>query len=128
MNRWLTSLLLVVSFYVPSWASAEETEPGFVSLFDGKSLAGWVSAPGAYAVEDGAIVCVAGSKGNLLSEKDYGDFVLRLEYKLEPGGNNGGGAPSSSGGLNTIPSPTKRANPTSNANNATAIMLLSRIP
>src|SRR5205823_14172172 len=27
--------------------------------------------------------------GKLFSEKDYADFVLRLDYKLEPGGNNG---------------------------------------
>ena len=43
----------------------------------------------AYAVEHGAIVCVAGSKGNLLTEREFSDFVLRFEFKLTPGANNG---------------------------------------
>ena len=70
-------------------ASFAADEPGFVSLFDGRSLAGWQTAPGAYQVEDGAIFCVPGSKGNLLSDREYDDFVLRFEFKLTPGANNG---------------------------------------
>jgi len=64
-------------------------DAGFVSLFDGKSLAGWASAPEGYAVEDGNLICVAGGKGNLLSEKEYSDFILKFEFKLTPGANNG---------------------------------------
>ncbi len=67
-------------------------EPGFVPLFDGKSLKGWqlVGVHGrGYLVEEGSIVCPADGGGNLLTEREYGDFVLRLEYKLSPGGNNG---------------------------------------
>ena len=67
-------------------ALADET--GFVSLFDGKTLAGWTGSKD-YAVEEGAIVCVAGGKGNLLTEKEYDNFVLRFEFKLTPGANNG---------------------------------------
>src|SRR5581483_10884498 len=81
-------LLLLITCLITS-SLATEPETGFVSLFDGQSLKGWVSAPGAYAVEDGAIVCVAGSKGNLLTEKEYTDFVLRFDFKLTPGANNG---------------------------------------
>jgi len=64
-------------------------DAGFVSLFDGKSLAHWTSPPNSYAVEDGNLVCVAGGKGNLLSEKEYADFVLKFEFKLTAGANNG---------------------------------------
>lgn len=64
-------------------------DPGFVSLFDGKSLARWTAAPNSYAVEDGNLVCVAGGKGNLLSEKEYSDFILKFEFKLTAGANNG---------------------------------------
>lgn len=85
MKCFLSILLLVAA----SPLVAAEPESGFVSLFDGKSLAGWTTAPGAYTVEDGAIVCVAGSKGNLLSEKEYTDFTLRFDFKLTPGANNG---------------------------------------
>jgi hypothetical protein len=66
-----------------------QVDPGFVSLFDGKTLAGWKAAPGAYHVEEGKIVCVAGSHGNLLSEREYTDFELRFEFLLTPGANNG---------------------------------------
>src|SRR5262249_10876178 len=44
-----------------------------------------------YFVENGVIVCPENSSGNLLTEKEYSDFVLRLEYKLTEGGNNGMG-------------------------------------
>ncbi|MBS0202592.1 MAG: DUF1080 domain-containing protein [Planctomycetes bacterium] len=64
-------------------------DPGFVSLFDGKSLAGWQSAPDSYAVVDGTLICVEGGKGNLLSDKEYADFVLKFEFKLTAGANNG---------------------------------------
>lgn len=64
-------------------------ESGFVSLFDGKTLAGWTGATDAYKVEGGAIVCVAGTIGNLLTERQYADFVLRFEFKLTAAANNG---------------------------------------
>ena len=64
-------------------------DAGFVSLFDGKSLAGWLSAPDSYAVENGNLICVEGGKGNLLTEKEYSDFVLKFDFKLTAGANNG---------------------------------------
>jgi hypothetical protein len=81
--RFLTCFLLVLPL---------AAEPGFTPLFDGKSLNGWqlMGKHGSgYVVEDGAIVCPADGGGNLYSEKEYSNFVLRLEYKLSPGGNNG---------------------------------------
>jgi len=62
---------------------------GFVSLFDGKSLKGWTGPPDGYTVESGNLVCVAGGKGNLLTEKEYADFELTFEFKLTAGANNG---------------------------------------
>jgi hypothetical protein len=55
-----------------------------VSLFNGKDLTGWKG--GNYVVEDGAIVC----KGaNLVTEKQYTNYVFEFEFLLPPGGNNG---------------------------------------
>ncbi len=88
--RWLLAVaLFVASVGLPRLVHAAEAAPPFVSLFDGKTLQGWITAPGAYVVEKGAIVCVAGSKGNLLSEKEYGDFRLQFDFLLTPGANNG---------------------------------------
>jgi len=71
---------------------AAKVEKGFVSLFDGKSLKGWSvvgGKPDDYGVKDGVLYCTKGVRGNLLTEKEYADFVLRFEYKLQAGGNNG---------------------------------------
>lgn len=67
-------------------------EPGFRPLFDGKTLKGWqlVGAHGrGYLVEEGTIVCPVDGGGNLLTDREYSDFILRFEYRLSPGGNNG---------------------------------------
>ncbi|KAA5540516.1 DUF1080 domain-containing protein [Roseiconus nitratireducens] len=68
---------------------ASHQADGFESIFDGKSLAGWTGATDSYEVVDGAIRCKKGTGGNLLTEKEYGNFVVRLEFRLPPGGNNG---------------------------------------
>jgi hypothetical protein len=72
--------------------AAGQAEPGFRPLFNGKNLDGWRlvshSGPG-YIVEGDRIVCPADGGGNLFTEKEYANFVLRLEFKLSPGGNNG---------------------------------------
>jgi hypothetical protein len=69
-------------------------EPGFVSLFDGKTLNGWTlvdkHGPG-YVVEKGVLVCPADGGGNLYTDKEYTNFAFRFEFRFEPGGNSGVG-------------------------------------
>lgn len=69
----------------------QSAESGFTPLFDGKSLDGWVGNKSAYQAKDGMIVIdpKGSGGGNLLTEKEYGDFVLRFEFQLTPGANNG---------------------------------------
>ena len=69
----------------------KEKEAGFVSLFNGRNLEGWVGNKVSYTVEDGMIVIKPGddSGGNLYTEKEYADFVFRFEFQLTPGANNG---------------------------------------
>ena len=89
-RRLVTFALLILATFAP--ATAEDKKPseeGFVSLFDGKTLNGWTGANEAYNVEGGAIVCVTGTAGNLLTEKEYADFIIRFEFKLTDGANNG---------------------------------------
>jgi hypothetical protein len=66
-----------------------EDPKGFKSVFNGKTLDGWAGAVDNYEVKDGAIVCKPGKGGVLHTDKKYGDFVARLEFRLPPGGNNG---------------------------------------
>ncbi len=67
---------------------APPIEPDFVALFDGTTLKGWVGDPTGYAVENGTIVSQT-KPTTLLTEGVYGDFELRLEFKLATGANNG---------------------------------------
>lgn len=79
---------------LPSACSTVGLEPGFKSLFDGKTLNGWklAEAHGAgYGVTNGVIYCANGGGGNLMTEQEFSDFVLRFEFKLEDGSNNGVG-------------------------------------
>ncbi|MCF6311931.1 MAG: DUF1080 domain-containing protein [Verrucomicrobiales bacterium] len=65
-----------------------------VDLFDGKTLKGWKQRGGKakYTVEDGVIVgtTVPNTPNSFLStEKNYGDFILELEFKVDPEMNSG---------------------------------------
>ncbi len=83
--------------------ASRDTE-GFVELNNGKDLSNWQGAVDNYEVKDGAIVCKQGKGGALLTKEEYENFVLKVEFKLPPGGNNGiavrcpaGGHPSNDG-------------------------------
>lgn len=67
----------------------DDAAQGFVSLFNGKDFTGWKGAIDDYEVRDGAIVCKEKKGGELFTQEEYDDFVVRLEFKLPPGGNNG---------------------------------------
>jgi hypothetical protein len=62
---------------------------GFDSVFNGKDLDGWAGPVANYQVQDGAILCRPGKGGTIYTKEEYGDFVVRVEYRLPPGGNNG---------------------------------------
>ncbi len=64
------------------------------SPFDGKTLNGWKQRGGAakYRVENGEIVGSSvpnTSNSFLCTEKDYGDFILEIEFKVAPTLNSG---------------------------------------
>ncbi len=69
----------------------QEKSEGFVALFNGKNLDGWVGDKISYVAEDGMIVIKPekGSGGNLYTMNEYSDFVYRFEFQLTPGANNG---------------------------------------
>jgi len=86
-------VLCIVTLVAVTPATASE-ERGFVSLFDGKTLQGWVyvgSENNSYLMEKGMLVCPAEENGNLFTEKEYSNFILRFEFCMEEGGNNGVG-------------------------------------
>ena len=67
---------------------------GWQSLFNGKDLSGWVQRNGQarYEVRNGMIIgtTVAGQPNSFLcTEKDYGDFILELEFMVDTAMNSG---------------------------------------
>lgn len=96
MKKGITFQLLGLAafalFLVSCSAHRKAGERGFKSLFNGKNLDGWVGNKQSYRVENGLIVVDpqgGGSGGNLFTEGEYSNFILRFEFQLTPGANNG---------------------------------------
>jgi hypothetical protein len=93
MIRWhykkMTRRQILALAAAPLYA---ETEPGFVNLFDGRSLNGWFlvnkQGPG-FLAQDGKLVCPIDGGQKLMTERQYANFVFRFSFLLQPDGNNG---------------------------------------
>ncbi|MEK7995030.1 MAG: DUF1080 domain-containing protein, partial [Planctomycetota bacterium] len=71
--------------------SEQEKADGFKLLFNGTDLTGWEGNTQGYTIKDGIMTCdpSLGGKGDLFTAEDYGDFIMRFEFCLTPGANNG---------------------------------------
>ena len=88
------STLLTVCLLAGLATQAVPAAENWKDLFDGKTLTGWIQRGGKakYTVEDNCIVgATVLNTGNsfLCTEKDYGDFILELEFKVDPKLNSG---------------------------------------
>ncbi len=65
---------------------------GFTALFNGKDLTGWKpnGKKAVWGAEKGVIVCKGGGGGYLMTDKEYGDFEFRCEYRWGAKGGNSG--------------------------------------
>ena len=59
---------------------------GFEPIFNGEDFTGWAGPVDRNKVDEGAILS---NHGTIYTEAEYGDFAVRFEFKLPPGGNNG---------------------------------------
>jgi hypothetical protein len=95
-------LILLIALVAPSFPTyaadnalpAADRAAGWVSLFDGKTFAGWRGFRGApiagWEVSDGTLHAIAKTPGvELVTEKTFSDFELTWEWKLPFAGNNG---------------------------------------
>jgi hypothetical protein len=79
--------------------AADEPQPdikkppeGFTALFNGKDLTGWKRHGGkadTWGAENGILFVNKGGGGWLMTEKEYSNFELRLEFKVPKAGNSG---------------------------------------
>jgi hypothetical protein len=83
---------LAIFSMAPTAPSGEDRPPeGFSSLFNGKDLSGW-KATGkmeVWGVENGVIYVSGGGGGWLMTVREYGDYELRLQFKMSKASNSG---------------------------------------
>jgi hypothetical protein len=110
----LAAVALLAAVATPV-ARAEDNKPpaGFTALFNGKNLDGWQghidmkervtkkdqlgellpqrtrTAKEHWTVKDGVIVCDGKGGVSLQTDKDYGDFELMVDWKIEKNGDSG---------------------------------------
>ncbi|WP_411273390.1 DUF1080 domain-containing protein [Daejeonella sp.] len=78
----------------PFQLSSQEKKEGFKVLFDGTNMHSWIGNTRDYIAENGnmAVRPKPGENSlgnNLFSREEFSDFVLRFEFQLTPGANNG---------------------------------------
>jgi hypothetical protein len=90
--RALAVILTCIAVIAPAAASLADSE---VKLFNGKDFSGWTKRGGeaTYSIEDGEIV--GRSRPNtpntfLATDKEFGDFILELDFKIDPKDFNSG--------------------------------------
>ena len=90
MNRTLARCGLAALLALPLLGASPQAEDGFVSLFNGVDLQGWkvpAGDNGHWKVVDGVIDYDAKSEApgnkNLISEREYGDFVIKFDWKIK---------------------------------------------
>lgn len=91
--RYLTLAILACVLFAPPISA--DPPKGFTALFNGKDLTGWKATgdPKVWGADadKGIIFVTGGNGGYLMTEKEYGDFELQLEYKMPKMGNSGVG-------------------------------------
>jgi len=91
----LKNLLSILIFFISISTTAQTSSAGWQNLFNGKDLTGWKRLGGTadFKVEDGVIVgrTVANSRNTfLVTEKEYGDFILEADVWVEDEEGNAG--------------------------------------
>lgn len=87
--RWRNIFVREIPTVEANEMLATMSDEGFEPIFNGQNFDGWKGPIDQYEVNDGIIRCKPNSGGTIYTEKEYADFVARLEFKLPPGGNNG---------------------------------------
>ena len=100
LRCYLPLLLIMLVLHPSLVATAEETAPnqltpeqiveGWISLFDGETLFGWTPTSKAnWKVEEGAIAVSEGEQGFLMTNSEFGDYELHVEFKAPATTNSG---------------------------------------
>ncbi|MBF0198076.1 MAG: DUF1080 domain-containing protein [Planctomycetes bacterium] len=83
----LMIVLIALSYLCCSMLLAAQEDDGYRSIFNGQDFTGWLGGTHGYKIENGSLVCQ--SNKNIMTVKKYTNFILRFEFALEAGANNG---------------------------------------
>ncbi len=86
----------------PNQLTQAEIDDGWILLFDGETSAGWTgykkeTFPTGWQIDDGTLFCKGSGRGeaggaeggDVVYEKPFSNFHLKLEWKISEGGNSG---------------------------------------
>jgi hypothetical protein len=88
---FFVTVFLALALILAAAAELPAVEPGFAPLFNGKDIEEHFVVKGkraSWEAVDGAIRAYSGGD-RLVSKREYGDFVLRLEWRVQTEGNSG---------------------------------------
>jgi hypothetical protein len=85
--RCLAALLLALAIAAPALPDDKSKDDGFVPMFNGKDLSGWVNvncAPDTFYVKDGEIITTGKPTGYLRTTKQYENFIAEFDWMHVP--------------------------------------------
>ena len=99
MQRWLVCVVAVIGACTVCRLPAA-ADDDFVDMFNGEDLTGWVASgrttftrndreEPVWTIQDGMIVCAGNGYGFLTYDKELGDFIIHVEYRMCPKCNSG---------------------------------------
>lgn len=100
MKRHFKTLGLAAAMaFISSQGFAQAKKAGWVSLFNGKNLNGWhgfnkTGEVKNWTIENGALVCLGtvhgtDTGGDIVTDKQYDNFILTWSWKIDKGSNSG---------------------------------------
>ena len=96
MKIFLLNILALTLFSQAAFAQKHSAKTKPQAVFDGKTTTGWhtylkPTAEPAWTVVDGALQLdpKAAGQGDLVTDEEYENYELTLEWKISPGGNSG---------------------------------------
>jgi hypothetical protein len=87
--RWRNIFIREIPAEEANRILSDKDEKSFTSVFNGRDFTGWAGPLDNYEIVNGSIRCKPKKGGTIYTQKEYADFVVRLEFKLPPAGNNG---------------------------------------
>lgn len=89
-RHWPAATLLAVLITCGAVVSADNKDEGWIKLFNGKDFTGWkkfldpkkeADPEKIWTIKDGAIICEGSVNGYLVTDKEYENYALRLQWR-----------------------------------------------